>query len=238
MSFLLILSLFTTIPTGGVEFNNTRYKKGIIFIPLVGLIIGFILYLLKTYIFKDFLEIDSILLIFFYVIITGGLHLDGLSDTVDGIFSRKNKSRILEIMSDSNIGAFGVISLIIWFLFAYKLFKYSIIVLVFSTMISRYSVLIFSFNAKYAKKEGMGKLITKSISSISIIFWFILINILLYFFLDYISIICFALIILNTFLLRKYFYKKISGITGDTIGFTIEINQILFILSYYIISKF
>ena len=47
------------------------------------------------------------------VLLTGGLHLDGLADTADGLASRGTKEKVLEVMRDSRIGAFGVISLIL-----------------------------------------------------------------------------------------------------------------------------
>ncbi len=43
-------------------------------------------------------------------LITGGLHLDGLMDTFDGIFAGKKKR--LKAMKDSNVGSFGVQSLV------------------------------------------------------------------------------------------------------------------------------
>jgi len=43
-------------------------------------------------------------------LITGGLHLDGLMDTFDGIFAGKKKR--LKAMKDSKVGSFGVQSLV------------------------------------------------------------------------------------------------------------------------------
>ena len=47
------------------------------------------------------------------VMVTGGLHEDGLSDTADGLGGGSNKDRRLEIMKDSRVGAFGVIALVL-----------------------------------------------------------------------------------------------------------------------------
>lgn len=57
----------------------------------------------------------AILVLMIYLMITGGLHLDGLADVSDGLFSCRDKERMFEIMKDSRIGAFGVIAL--FFLF-------------------------------------------------------------------------------------------------------------------------
>ena len=44
------------------------------------------------------------------VAVTGGLHLDGLMDTADGVFGGRTPARRLEIMRDSRVGAFGVMA--------------------------------------------------------------------------------------------------------------------------------
>ena len=47
--------------------------------------------------------------------ISGGLHMDGLSDTADGVFSSKGRDRMLEIMRDSRVGAMGVKAIVFVF---------------------------------------------------------------------------------------------------------------------------
>lgn len=49
--------------------------------------------------------------VLFLVALTGGLHLDGLADTADGIFSRRGREEALRIMRDSRIGTWGVLAL-------------------------------------------------------------------------------------------------------------------------------
>lgn len=44
--------------------------------------------------------------------LTGGLHLDGLADTADGLLSHRGRERALEIMRDSRIGTWGVLALV------------------------------------------------------------------------------------------------------------------------------
>ncbi|EAQ03381.1 putative Cobalamin (5'-phosphate) synthase [Pseudooceanicola batsensis HTCC2597] len=49
------------------------------------------------------------------VVLTGGLHEDGLADTADGLWGGWTRERRLEIMRDSRIGSYGVIALILGF---------------------------------------------------------------------------------------------------------------------------
>ena len=86
--FLCALSFLTRIPilVKGIDQPDT-FKKSIYFFPVVGLIIGGILagsYYLLAKLFPQ--TIAAALLLFIYVLLTGGLHLDGFIDTVDGIY--------------------------------------------------------------------------------------------------------------------------------------------------------
>jgi adenosylcobinamide-GDP ribazoletransferase len=48
----------------------------------------------------------------FGIVITGGLHEDGLADSADGVFGGKDRDQRLAIMRDSRIGSFGAMALI------------------------------------------------------------------------------------------------------------------------------
>lgn len=55
------------------------------------------------------------------LLITGALHEDGLADFFDGFGGGTNRESTLRIMKDSHIGSYGVLGLIIYYLFAYNL---------------------------------------------------------------------------------------------------------------------
>ena len=115
--FKMILSFFSTIPVKNYDFIEAELGKGIRLVPLVGVLFGLILVSLNSGIsFILDKEAGAFLILLVYLFLTGGLHFDGVADTSDGIFSHRSKERILEIMKDSRIGAFGVISLIVIFL--------------------------------------------------------------------------------------------------------------------------
>lgn len=50
--------------------------------------------------------------VLFLILITGGLHLDGLADAADGLFSHRGREEALRIMRDSRIGTWGVVALV------------------------------------------------------------------------------------------------------------------------------
>src|SRR5690606_27129103 len=117
-----LYSLFTAtqflkrIPCPKYEFKNEFVVNSILYYPVVGLIIGSLLTLGQILASSRFPNsVTAALLICLYVIISGGLHLDGFMVTVDGIISTRSKERILEITKDSSVGAHGVTTAIILF---------------------------------------------------------------------------------------------------------------------------
>ena len=230
-SFLLIISFFTRIPVGNfVDYSDDLYKKSLVFFPLIGLIIGFfagIPFLLPSIPSN----LKSLLSIIIYLWISGAIHLDGLSDSVDGLLSNRSKDKILEIMKDSRIGAFGVIALIIYFLTFYTSLQYLnfkwILIMPF---IGKSIGYIFASKSSYARKDqGMGYIfICNSKQSIGIMY--LILNFFIIYVLTGVSgSISFIITFFLTYRILKFSISKIDGMTGDTIGMVIEVSQILFI---------
>ncbi len=81
--------------------------------PFVGLVIGALTWLAwegATLIFPPLVAGIAALIV--WVLLTGGLHLDGLADCCDGLLVSAPVERRLEIMKDPHVGAFGAIGLI------------------------------------------------------------------------------------------------------------------------------
>lgn len=58
--------------------------------------------------------VAAILAVAALVVVTGALHADGLADCADGLGVRGDRARRLEVMSDSAIGTFGTLALVLW----------------------------------------------------------------------------------------------------------------------------
>jgi adenosylcobinamide-GDP ribazoletransferase len=84
------------------------------FFPLVGLILGGIL-ALGDLLFKSLWPgpVAALLDLILLVILTGGLHLDGLGDTADGLYGRRTREKALAIMKDSRIGAMALLAIVL-----------------------------------------------------------------------------------------------------------------------------
>lgn len=238
-SFLLMITFFTRIPVSyPYDYREEDFVKGIKLLPLVGLILGVLLYmptLLEGYIHRPIL---MILIWTLYLFLTGGLHLDGLADTFDGIFSYRSREEMLEIMKDSRIGTFGVIS-ILWLLVLNLCLSYYIDnrFLLILPIVGRSSALFAASISQYARPEGgMGGAFIENCGTKE---GFVgIIGSLIVGFLWYGGSIAIPLIgvFATVVLLTRGMEKKLGGMTGDTIGAVIEISQVAFMFYCYILG--
>ncbi len=113
-SFRLSLGFLTLIPIGNLaNIEKGDLSKSLYTFPVVGLLIGAICVaagFASQYLLASPLHVISVLIV--ASIVTGGLHLDGLADTFDGICSWRPRAEKLKIMKDSRIGVMGVLVLI------------------------------------------------------------------------------------------------------------------------------
>lgn len=79
--------------------------------PLAGLVLGLLLAGLDTILGHTPLPwfTRDVLLVVALVLLTGGLHLDGLMDTCDGLWGGHNPAQRLAVMRDSRVGGYGVL---------------------------------------------------------------------------------------------------------------------------------
>lgn len=111
-AFILMLGFFTRIPVPQIEYTEERYIRGIPLLPFVGAVSGGLL--LCVFQLSRWLPMPMVSLALFlaYLLITGGIHLDGLGDSCDALFSGRDREKMLEIMKDPRSGSFGVLGLI------------------------------------------------------------------------------------------------------------------------------
>ena len=229
--FILMLSFFTRIPVGKfVIYDDDKYRKGLVTFPLVGLVIGFFLAAMT---FLPLLKEThkSVLIILTYLWVSGGIHLDGLADSADGLLSGRSKERILEIMKDSRIGSFGVIGLILYFLVFYVSvqsldFKW----LWLMPFVGKSHGFIIAGVSQYAREEqGMGYIFLHHINP-KHSFFVAMINVFVCFLvLQWSGLFAWTASFALVSFISKNVKKKIDGHTGDTIGLIIEMGQICFI---------
>ena len=236
---LYALRFLTILPIGWKQDEDmTEVARSMIFFPFVGLVIGGLLTGVVHNLFQHFsLLAISTITIFLWVAFTGGLHLDGLSDLFDSFGGRTKEDR-LRIMTDSNIGAFGAISLI-GIIILKIVFLQELIInwdsgIIFPILLApawgrlMEILAIRFFNS--AKPNGMGVFFKSNIREREWIIPFILITILTIYLLSIKSIITIIILLLIMFLFAKKVSNKLDGLTGDCYGAICEITELLFLI--------
>lgn len=120
-SIAVAFSLYSIIPMPRWKWESEDMEDQLIFFPLVGAVIGVIQWFWMWIVRRAGIGVPAYAAVAAAIplLVTGGFHLDGYLDTMDGIHSWKPKEEKLMIMSDPHIGAFSVVWGGIWFLLFY-----------------------------------------------------------------------------------------------------------------------
>lgn len=235
-SFLQAVAFLTRLPVPVVG-DERDWKKSAMWFPMVGLVMGIIFLLFDQLIAIHFPNtVRAALNLAFWVWITGGLHLDGLMDTADGLLSYRDKEQVMEIMKDSRVGAMGVITVVLFLLLKWLALKellnspFFIASWISVPIVGRLAVVLGMFFFPYARAQGMGLGLKEGITFLRLGFVFILTNVFIGLLLGWKGIF-FALItwgMLCLFAWRVTY--RIGGLTGDVYGAMIEGAELLMLL--------
>ncbi len=235
-NILLAIGFLTKIPIPKrINYTPDKLAEGLFFSPLVGLLLGallVLLYYIAKCVFPNY--IVAAIILFFYVYITGGLHIDGLGDLGDGLFSGRRNDAFYQVMKDSRLGTGGFLTIIFVLFFDYLLFLETLNwkVLLFIPVAGRLGMLVGAVIGSYPKNyEGSGKLFIDGRSFKNS--WLMLLMVLAFSFLLFNLkglLIFFSLLVL-VFILVRIWSKRLGGITGDMLGALVEYAQVVFLFS-------
>jgi adenosylcobinamide-GDP ribazoletransferase len=226
------------------EFKIEDLGKGVIYLPFVGVIIGISLAAVNY--LSSFLSctpVSALFTVIAGVIITGGLHLDGLSDTFDGIFSCRPKEKILEIMKDPRLGTFGGMALFFALLlkiaFIMSISKTLILTTVFvMPVFGRLGMIWCAGTSKYAReKSGMGSATIDFTGFREIIICTGITILITFLIMGPAMIFPLAATIIFTLIFTGFICSKIGGTTGDILGACTELSEIVVLFTVLVIEK-
>ena len=210
------ISYFTIIPINQNKFEaNKQFYKGILIaLPFIGLLFGaFIsaMHISLTYIIPSWYA--SIFVSIIYLFLYGFLHLEAVADTVDGWYASYSNKDIYEVMHEPQVGSIGAIASFCFVLLkvlalTYLLLNEHYLAVIIALSLSRLSVL-FALSFDYHDKSYFVLSLKNSIK-VSIIF----------------KVLFLPLALLNKLILKKL-QKRLGFLNGDTIGFSIELIEII-----------
>lgn len=239
---LTALQFLTILPLRTASAPSERDFAGAISaFPLAGLFIGGALVLVNTALSPLFgaLAVNAITVLALTVF-TGGLHLDGLADTVDGMCGGKDRERVLEIMRDSRIGAMGTLSMVFSVLMKIMLLneipgRPMAAALLLMPVCSRWSMVPAMYLFKYARTEGKAGIFFRNTGIKQVLISAVLAAAPAIWLLKSRGMILMAVTVAAALLAGRFISSRIGGLTGDGLGAVNEIGEMAFLATYAIL---
>ncbi|MCF7972092.1 MAG: adenosylcobinamide-GDP ribazoletransferase [Methylococcaceae bacterium] len=239
-SFALAIQFLTRFPLNiRVEFSDQRLGQSVLFYPLIGLLIGSLLALLAYCLPPHAIALNAVLILSLWVLITGGLHLDGLADCSDAwVGGLGDKARSLAIMKDPAAGPIAVIVLVLLLLLKWSALQQllnseqALLPLLVAPFLARLSLLLFMLSTPYIREKGLGSAmqqhLPKQVAAIIVVTalaacaWFFSIYIVLS-----------TLFIIGW--IRHLALQRLQGMTGDVYGASVEIIEAAVLVNWVLI---
>ena len=244
-ALLTAFSVLTILPLNrGASGSERDIVPSVLFFPLVGLVIGGLL-MVMTRALQPILSPGPLaaVILLTAIVITGGLHLDGLADLCDGLAAGGSRDRMLSVMKDSHIGAFGVMGLVIVLILKYSLFfevmtKGRLNSFLIMGLLSRWAMVLGMTFGRYARENGTAKpfigrvgwrrCVTATATVIGFSWWI----------LTGPGLLIVLLVLLSVLLFNQFLKRRIGGLTGDALGALNEVTEVVVLLCIVAVVPF
>jgi len=244
--FFIAVQFLTRLPVPlKGEYAQRQVAQSVLYYPLVGLIIGGMLWLVALLVNSFAPALTAITVLVLWVVITGGLHLDGLADSADawaGGYGDRQKS--LDIMKDPAAGPLAVVVLVLLLLAKFSALSYllehnHLWSLLIAPILGRLSIIVLFVTTPYVRQQGLGAEMAEHLNSVQAYAVIAVIcGLFIIAFPGLIVITVLACVCVVLFLLRYMMLKRLGGMTGDTMGASLEIVEAvsLFVIAFLAIN--
>jgi adenosylcobinamide-GDP ribazoletransferase len=163
--------------------------------------------------------------------LTGGLHIDGLADTSDGLLASVPQEDKLRILRDPRVGAYGVLAVVVVFLLkssgASSLRAWSDLIL--PPVLGR-SALLYLAMFPQAREAGMGASFQAGLRRRDVTIA-MLVTALVAGLFRWRGLLAYLLVMIFLFLFFRTAQRRIGGVTGDVMGAGCELAEVLSLLA-------
>lgn len=158
---LCALCFLTRLPLPNLQFSEREVGQSAAFFSWVGALLSLLLWSSAQAFAPLGARTSALLLVAFWTLFTGALHLDGLADSVDGLSGgRGDRNRALEIMRDSRIGAHGAVALVLLLLLKWTLLETALTQgdtsWLAAPVVARFACTLLLAFFPYARTQGLG----------------------------------------------------------------------------------
>lgn len=232
-NFITAVRTLTTIPVPGKGTKN--FSSSLPWFPLVGLILSAVLFgiaILAGFVLgKEWPEAVALIIVVFSILLTGGIHLDGLADWFDALGVSHNRKRMLEVLKDPRSGVFGVLALIVvvlgkWMAITQLFASGMMVWLIAAYIVSRFAIIDLAVWLPYARSEGgTGERLVKQAGWKHRLWGLIFSIVLLVVFTGPGGVVFLGVGWGIARILGWWFRRRLGGITGDLMGACSEIVE-------------
>jgi adenosylcobinamide-GDP ribazoletransferase len=236
---LIALQFLTIIPIRvSTPVNPQHIGQSLLFYPLVGLIISSILLVVMWLLNTQSFTISAVLILTLWVVLSGGLHLDGLADSADAwLGGLGDKAKTLLIMKDPASGPIAVAVLILVLLIKFVMLvellsQHNYLAIIFAVTLARSALPLLFLTTPYVRQDGIGALLVTNQPRVASQWLLAGITLLSVIFSGFILLISALLVFL---ILRYCMQQRLNGTTGDTAGAMVEILETTILITAVII---
>jgi adenosylcobinamide-GDP ribazoletransferase len=233
----LALRYLTIVPVpAGAHVEPAALGRAAPWFPLIGLALGLVVAGGERAIGMVFPSVlDSLLAVTLWKLLTGGLHLDGLADCLDGVVGRDAADR-LRIMRDSRIGAFGAIGLILFLLLEVAAVSELAAATRWRTFaaapaLARAMPPLVAWMFPLATPLGQGAMFRSGLTRTGVVVAVALGGLITVAALGIAGLLAFGLAVVASLGLGRIFTSRLGGVTGDVLGAGIETTELIVLLT-------
>jgi len=242
MEFVAAVRFLTVLPVPGStrvfdkDEDTPRLVIGCEYFPLVGLLLALLLWLLVLVLAPLVPQLVlAALLVVALVILTGGLHLDGLMDSCDGLFGGSTRERKLEIMRDSRVGSFGVLGATCLLLLKFALFA-SVsahalpLALLIALPSARWAMVLVLRVFPGVRTTGLGAAFHQAVTTERLLATGIIALAIVLTTGQFIGLVVWMAVTFTALILGFWITRSIGGLTGDSYGAIEEVAEVVALL--------
>jgi adenosylcobinamide-GDP ribazoletransferase len=243
MIFLNAVMFYTRIPVPSwMTHDEDLLNRATVYFPFIGWIVG--LGSVLVLIGADYLwtwPVAILLSMVASILITGAFHEDGFADVCDGFGGGWTAVKILEIMKDSRVGTYGLAGLGLLLGLKFALLNQmnplqAIAALMVAHPLSRFTALTFIYTHPYAREDASSKVkpVAKEMHLSELLlaaaFALIPLVVVVIYARNPFYLLVFVPLLLLKWRLGAWFSKWIGGYTGDCLGATQQLAEVVIYL--------
>lgn len=229
-AFVLALQLLTRLPIPSFSTvpRPEDLGRSVLFFPVVGLLIGMLLVGLHALLWPANPGVLAALLLAIWVLLTGGLHLDGLADSADAwIGGQGDRDRTLAIMKDPRSGPIAIVVIVLILLNKFAALQALLaddarIALLLTPILGRTVIVLLLITTPYVRPGGLGAPYANFLPRLSSGLLVLLIVAATAILLGWQGSVLITMLGVSVLGMRHGLMARLGGVTGDTLGAACE----------------